>query len=351
MDDTIPVRAGEALDLSRLEDFLRRNLGKLPSDPLEIRQFSAGHSNLTYSLHMGEWEAVLRRPPFGPVAPKAHNMEREFAVLQAIHPFFPFAPKPILYSEDEAVGSPFFLMERKHGVVFDEATPDGIEVTPELGRKLSQQLVDELVRLHQIDYRATSLLSISKPEGFMKRQVEGWISRYLRAKTDEVAGADELMRWLNDHVPADGETTVIHYDYKFNNVMFSEDLSRMVGVFDWEMATVGDPLADLGAALSYWIEAEDPDWLKVGFQKLPITVMNGFMTRNDFIEAYAKKSGRDVARIHYYVTFAFFKLAVIVQQIYYRYKMGQTQDPRFAEMNRAVAALVTYAMENKPHYA
>jgi aminoglycoside phosphotransferase (APT) family kinase protein len=227
----------------------------------------------------------------------------------------------------------------------DGAFPQWIKPTKELCRQLSETMVDKLVELHSIDYKKTGLMGLSKPEGFMERQVHGWISRYLRAKTDDIQEAETVMKWLTEHIPPEREPAVIHYDYKFNNAMFSDDLKEMVGLFDWEMTTVGDPLADLGCALSYWIRADDPDILKVGLGKVPVSVNDGFITRNEFIDMYGKKSGRDVADMNFYMTFAYFKLAVIGQQIYYRYKKGQTNDSRFAGFDRFVKSLMIYGKE------
>lgn len=345
MKDTIPVRNGEELDRTRLESFLRARLPDLPAGTLEITQFPTGHSNLTYNLQIGSWEAVLRRPPLGPLAPKAHDMEREYTILKELHPHFALAPKPFLFTKDTSlVGSPFFIMERKHGVVLDTDFPDGMQVTPQACRRLSQAMVHQLVNLHAIDHTQTALAQMTRPEGFMTRQVQGWNSRYERAKTRQVRGVDELMKWLTQHTPVESGSAVIHYDYKFNNAMFTPDLLHMVGLFDWEMTTVGDPLADVGAAMSYWIQADDPDLLKLGLGKPPVTVHDGFMTRRQFIEAYGQQSGRDVSHIHFYLTFAYFKLAVIVQQIFARWKAGQTQDPRFAQMDKTVEHLVQYAL-------
>ncbi|SEN16004.1 Predicted kinase, aminoglycoside phosphotransferase (APT) family [Mesobacillus persicus] len=342
-EETIPVRQGEELDLTALEWFLRKNIDGLPYERLEIRQFSAGHSNLTYQLKMGDWEAVLRRPPLGPVAPKAHDMEREHKIISEIHPLFSPAPNPILFSDDTTiVGSPFQLMERKHGIVLDTSFPESIKPTEEIGKRLSEIMVDRLAELHSIDYKKTRLGEISKPEGFMERQVHGWINRYQRAKTDEIKEADLLTEWLAKHSPKKHEASIIHYDYKFNNAMFNHELTEMVGLFDWEMTTVGDPLADLGVALGYWVQSDDPDLLKKGFSKPSVTVYPGFLTRNEFIERYAEKSGRDVENINFYLTFAYFKLAVILQQIYYRYKKGQTSDERFSKFNETVRNLIIY---------
>jgi aminoglycoside phosphotransferase (APT) family kinase protein len=343
--DTISVRPGEELDSARLQQFLKDHIEGLPDGPLEIRQFGAGHSNLTYALSIGSWEAVLRRPPLGPVAPKAHDMEREFNILSSLHSFFPAAPKPFVFSHDSSVvGSPFFIMERRRGVVIDTEFPEGIESDKELGRRISELMVDTLVELHAVDYTQTALAGMAKPEGFMERQVGGWIGRYERAKTDDIPEVAELSEWMLSHIPVSPPPTIIHYDFKLNNAMFSSDFTKLTGLFDWEMTTVGDPLADLGAAMSYWIEADDPELLKNGFGKAPVTVTEGFYTRAEFIARYAEKSGRDVSNIDFYLTFAYFKLAVICQQIYYRFKKGQTSDARFAHFDRFVKSLIQYAL-------
>jgi aminoglycoside phosphotransferase (APT) family kinase protein len=346
MKDTIPVRRGEELNVLVLEQFLRQQI-PLPDSPLEIRQFRAGHSNLTYELKAGDWEAVLRRPPLGPVAPKAHDMKREFRILKELHPLFTLAPRPILFSDDESiVGSSFFIMERRHGVVLDTQFPEGTSVTPELCKKISETMVDMLVQLHSIDYKLTDLPKMTAPEGFLERQVFGWIQRFERAKTDEIREVELLTKWLVSHIPSSGVPTVIHYDYKLNNALFSkDDLTKIVGLFDWEMTTVGDPLADLGIAMGYWTEAKDPEELKTGLGKAPVTVYEGFLTRGEFIQLYAKKSGRDVSNMNFYLTFAYFKLAGICQQIYYRWKKGQTNDPRFSKFNQFAKALILQALE------
>lgn len=343
---TIPVRTGEEIEKSKLEEFLRASIDGLPEGELEIRQFGAGHSNLTYALKIGDWEGVLRRPPLGPVAPKAHDMEREFKILQSLSPVFPAAPKPYVFSDDPAItGSPFFIMERRHGLILDTEFPEGVEATAERGKAVSETMVDKLVELHSIDYTQTALAELAKPEGFMERQVGGWIGRYERAKTDDIEEVEALKKWLVDNLPESQTSTIIHYDFKLNNAMFSEDFSEMTGLFDWEMTTVGDPLADLGAAMSYWVQTDDPELLKSGMGKPPVTINEGFCTRDEFIRSYAEKSGRDVSQIDFYLTFAYFKLAVIVQQIYFRYKNGQTQDPRFAHFDRFVKSLIRHAYQ------
>lgn len=342
--DTIQVRANERLDEVKLQLFLKSQFPDLPEGILEISQFSAGHSNLTYCLKVGDFEAVLRRPPHGSVAKKAHDMKREFTILSALHPFLAAVPKPFVYIEDrDIIGSDFFIMERKKGIVLDTDFPKGIEHSEQLARQISEKMVDSLVALHAIPYQDTMLKDIVKPEGFMERQVLGWIERYDKAKTAQHAEVEALTTWLKDHIPTNSEATIIHYDYKLNNAMFSNDFTEMIGLFDWEMTTVGDPLADLGVAMSYWMHADDPKMLLYALGEPPVTILPGFYTRQEFIQRYAEKSGRDVSAIDYYITFAYFKLAVICQQIYYRYVNGQTKDDRFAQMDKMVAALIQQA--------
>ncbi|MGE7216308.1 phosphotransferase family protein [Priestia koreensis] len=346
MAQIIPVRKGEELDTKKLEQFLHEHLSLPSSGSLVIEQFGTGASNLTYTLKIGEWEAVLRRPPLGPVAPKAHDMEREYRILHSLHSLFPYVPMPYIFSDNAlVVGAPFFIMERKYGVTLDTEFPATVEESIRINQHVSELMVDTLVSLHEVDYKKTELVNISKPDGFMERQVHGWIQRYERSKTDEINEVDMLVKWLASRIPANSEATVIHYDYKLNNVLFTPDLNEMTGVFDWEMATVGDPLADLGVVLGYWMEDSDPPMLKKGFGKPPVTVRDGFYSRSEFIERYAKKSNRDVSNIAYYETFAYFKLAVICQQIYYRYKKGQTNDKRFEHFGTFVRTLIGHALE------
>jgi|SRR5690625_32979 len=342
--DTISVRKGEELDAKKLKKFLNENLSEVFEDELIIEQFGAGHSNLTYLLKIGDWEGVLRRPPLGPVAPKAHDMEREYTILKHLHPVYSTAPKPYVYSNDESiVGSEFFIMERRKGIILDTNFPSDITYNKKMGKQISSLMVDKLVELHNVDYKKTGLVDLAKPDGFMERQVKGWIKRYERAKTDEVDVIEKLKTYLENNIPNSPEPTIIHYDYKLNNALFSKDFKKMTGLFDWEMTTIGDPLADIGAAMSYWIQEDDSEMLKTGLGKPPVTVMEGFYTRDEFLHEYSIKSGRNLDNIDFYLTFAYFKLAVICQQIYYRYKQGQTQDERFAHFDKFVKNLIEHA--------
>ncbi|WP_368504817.1 phosphotransferase family protein [Alkalihalophilus sp. As8PL] len=346
MEQTKTVRPGEELNTKSLLSYLNEQMEDLPDEELVVRQFQAGHSNLTYLLKIGNWEAVLRRPPLGPVAARAHDMARESTVMATLAPHLSIIPQPLHFCSDQGIiGAPFFLMERKKGIVLDTEFPEDLEATPQLARTISEQMVNRLVDLHAINYEKTKLVELTKPEGFLERQVHGWIKRYHQAKTHDHKGLEDLTTFLSDRIPTSQDATVIHYDYKLNNAMFSEDGQEMVGLFDWEMTTVGDPLCDVGVALSYWIEPNDPTLLKRGFGKPPVTVQEGFFSRRDWVELYAKKSGRHVDHIEYYLTFAYFKLAVIAQQIYFRYHKGQTNDTRFAQFDQTVAALIHHGRE------
>lgn len=342
MSETITVRPGEELNTDALQQYLTQHvptLGQLQS----YTQFPAGASNLTYALQFTTGDYVLRRPPIGPVAPKAHDMKREYDILSILQPYLPQVPKPILFCDDQRVlGVPFFIMERKYGVVLDTKLPD--DYTPEMGRRISEKMIDLLVDLHAIDYEQTALVNMTKADGFLERQVHGWIERYERAKTDDIAEVVPLTTWLRDHLPDSTDATIIHYDFKLNNAMFTEEISDIVGLFDWEMTTVGDPLADLGVMMSYWVTADDDTTLKYMLGKPPVTIHPGFYTREQMMARYAQKSGRDLAAMSYYMTFAYFKLAVIGQQIYARYRNGQTNDERFAIFGKLVPQLIKHAL-------
>ena len=342
-EDTIAVRTGEAFDLPRVEQYLRSHIQGLGEGSLQVRQFPSGASNLTYLVQIGDWEGVLRRPPFGPVPPKAHDMEREAGLLQKVSPAFPLAPMPYVFCNDLSIlGVPFYVMERRKGMVLNNAFPQGVTPTGELCRQISLTVVETLVQIHAVDWQAAGLSEFGHPEGFLARQVKGWIERYFRAQTDDIPEVEPLTRWLAEHVPQSPAPTLIHNDFKLNNMILdSNDLTRPVAVLDWEMATVGDPLFDLAVSLTYWVTSEDPEELQT---VLPtVTTLPGFINRAEFMEIYAQKSGRDLSSMHFYMTFAYFKLAVIIQQIYARWKKGQTQDERFAIFGNRVRDVILYA--------
>jgi aminoglycoside phosphotransferase (APT) family kinase protein len=341
LDGTKPVRKGEELDVAKLARFL-----DVPPEQVEITQFPGGHSNLTYLVRIGEKELVLRRPPFGNTVKTAHDMGREVRMLTRLRPFYDKAPKVIASTEDESIlGAPFYLMERIRGVVIRRKLPEGS--TPAFARTLSEVVVDGLAELHAIDLAKNNLLDLGKPEGFVERQVKGWSERYVAAQTDDIPDMPALSKWLVANIPASGAPTIVHNDWKLDNLVLDEGLTKIIGVLDWEMSTIGDPLIDLGTTLSYWIEAGDDDLLK-GTALTPTTA-EGTLTRREVIDRYARQSGRDVSRILFYYVFALFKTSVVVQQIYARYKKGLTKDERFAAFIygvRALAAQATRALDS-----
>jgi aminoglycoside phosphotransferase (APT) family kinase protein len=339
--DSEALHRGEQFDGAAVGRYLAQALS-LPEAPLEVTQFPQGASNLTYLLRMGAWEAVLRRPPLGPVAPKAHDMERECRLLERLHPAFPLAPKPyLLVSDPSLIGAPFYVMERRQGVVVDQVWPAAWEKA--WGWSMMEATVNTLLSLHRVDYRAAGLADVGRPEGYLERQVQGWIGRYERAKTRELAVAPKLYTWLAEHLPVSPSPTIVHNDYKLNNLMFDpHDPSKITAVLDWEMTTIGDPLTDVGVLLAYWSEGEDRETLG---PFVSVTAQSGFPRRDDLLQLYARKSGADVSQIGYYLAFSYFKIAVICQQIYFRWYNGQTRDERFGQLGQVAANLIERSYE------
>lgn len=337
------VRVGEELDLRALEPLLAKRFGQ-GSGPWSVRQFVAGHSNLTYLLSNGHAEVVLRRPPKGPVPPRAHDVVREARVLTALNPVYRWAPRVVgVMDQASVLGFPFFLMERRAGVRIDYAGMNARKDPFKAGRQISEVMVERLVDLHAVDWLSTGLTHLVQPDGFLSRQARGWVERFERARVTDIPGAESLGQWLVTEVPPDSVPAAIHYDYKLDNVLFEPDLHDLSGVFDWEMATVGDPWVDVAVALSYWTGADDPPALHQVFGDLPVTTQPGFYTRREWLQAYCVKSGRDVPHFRWYMTFAFYKLAAILAQIYVRYLRGQTRDARFAHFDQAVRHLIGVA--------
>jgi aminoglycoside phosphotransferase (APT) family kinase protein len=346
--DAREVRPGEQLDWPRLVVWLRERLPAcdIPDldttqDP-EVSQFPGGHSNLTYLVRFGDVDIVVRRPPFGPVPPTAHDMAREFRWLSAMHRVFPLAPQPYLLCEDpEVVGSVFYAMERRRGLVVRADEP-AVLASPPARRRLSEAMIDTLADLHAIDVHRQGLGALGKPAGFVERQVRGWSDRWQRSQTTPLPEMDALASWLRQHLPGDPSSpSVVHGDFKLDNVMLDpDDVGRIVAVFDWEMSALGDPLVDLGIVLAYWSPTAPPEQRDA---LTTITDRPGYLSPAQVVEHYAARSGRDVSNIRYYQTFALFKIAVVIQQIYYRYVQGQTTDARFATFDARVAYLARHA--------
>jgi aminoglycoside phosphotransferase (APT) family kinase protein len=343
-DGSKPVRQGEELDLIRLEPYLRSQLPEL-GGALTVTQFPSGHSNLTYSISLGEKEMVLRRPPFGSKVKSAHDMGREYHVLAKLHAAYP-TPKPLVYCTDEAVlGAPFYVMERVRGVILRRKLPPELTLPPETARKLSESFIDNLAALHGLDYMALGLGELGKPQGYLERQVRGWMERYQGSKTHELPEVEPLSGWLREHMPAHSGATLVHNDYKFDNmVLDAADITRIKAVLDWEMCTLGDPLTDLGAALAYWIDPDDPPEMQA--VRWGPTGAPGMLRRSELAKRYAKTTGRDLSEINFYYVFAMFKLAVIIQQIYYRYFHGFTKDERFAALGEVAKTLMRVGLSS-----
>jgi len=343
LDQAARVRPGEELDAGRLEEFLRLSIPGL-GGRLEISQFPSGYSNLTYFLRMGGREMVLRRPPHGTKAKTAHDMSREYKVLSALHPVFPYCPKPLVYSEDPGImGCHFYVMERIQGIILRRSLPPELGFGPAELKRLTQRLVEVMAELHAVDYQAAGLGEFGKPQGYVRRQVEGWSKRYRAARTPDVPDGEAVMEWLAAEMPPESPTpTVIHNDLKLDNVVLaSDDPLKIIGVLDWEMATLGDPLMDLACTLAYWVQADDPPEMVQGASM--ITHLPGCLSRREAVEYYGQLTGRVMDRMDFYYCFGLFRLAVIAQQIYYRYFHGQTADSRFAHLGPMVALLLAKA--------
>jgi aminoglycoside phosphotransferase (APT) family kinase protein len=340
MDQSAAVRRGEELDAEKLGTFLRQHIPSLEgSAALQIEQFPSGHSNLTYLLRIGERELVLRRPPFGAKIKSAHDMGREYLILARLADVYPKVPRVLAYCQDESVlGAPFYVMERLKGIILRASAPQGLDLSPAVMRALAENFVDNLVEIHRVDYRAAGLGDLGRPAGYVRRQIEGWTQRYVNARTDDVPDVEQAAAWLAEHMPPEVDATLIHNDYKYDNLVLAlEDVSRIVGVLDWEMATIGDPLMDLGTSLGYWVDPNDPPELQS--LAFGVTTLPGNLNRRELAERYARLSGRDVSNVLFYYVYALLKIAVIVQQIYARYKAGFTQDKRFAHLIGAVRVL------------
>ncbi len=335
LDQAQEIRKGEVLNAAKLASYLSSTLLDFGTPPT-IRQFPGGYSNLTYLITTPEREYVLRRPPFGANIKSAHDMGREYRVLSCLEGIYPAVPKPVIYCQDESIiGAPFYLMERVQGVILRPSRPPKPFPEPALMRRIAEATVDNLVLLHSLELETSGLIDLGKPEGYTQRQVEGWIRRYQRAQTTEIAAMQAIEEYLLSELPVPPASTFLHNDYKYDNLVLDpERLNHILAVLDWEMATVGNPLMDLGTSLSYWVEARDPAVLHM----FNLTALPGNLNRLEVIERYHQKSGRPVQDMEYYFIYGCYKLAVIIQQIYARFVKGHTQDPRFAALGTVVQA-------------
>lgn len=328
LDRARDVRAGEEISNPLFLAFLEEKLAEYPGE-IDFLQFPGGYSNLTYLIKKGSSEFVLRKPPHGANIKSAHDMGREFKVLSLLQPSYNKIPAPICYyNEDDLLGAPFFMMERVKGLILRNEVPKGLIMTADSFRRLSENAIDNLANLHQINIKSTGLDELGKPEGYVKRQVEGWIKRYFNAQTDVIMAMNETATWMQSNIPAETPPAFIHNDYKYDNLVLDPDTLEIKALLDWEMATVGDPLMDLGTSLGYWAEQGDHPALK----SFGLTGHEGNLGRQELVERYANTTGKKVDHIVFYYVFGCFKIAVIAQQIYARYKKGLTKDPRFADL-------------------
>ncbi|MCG8413764.1 MAG: phosphotransferase family protein [Pseudomonadales bacterium] len=324
------IRAGEELDADRLKSYLEPILGSKAAN-LRLKQFPGGHSNLTYLLESGDESWVLRRPPFGSKVKSAHDMSREFRVLSALKDVYSYGPVPIHFCEDhDVIGCDFYLMNYIEGLVIRREYPIELGLSTDQIRQQLLNFFDVLSELHSVDLVEAGLDNFGKPVGYVQRQVDGWCRRWKDAHTPDTVNVDGTMQWLYDHMPEEsGKASVIHNDYKLDNVIFSvEDPLQVIGVLDWEMATVGDPLMDLGCTLGYWVQTSDPDFFRES-RTMPSDI-EGAPTRGEIIQRFQERTGLSVDNFPFYFCFGLFRLCVIGQQIYYRYYHGHTKDERFA---------------------
>jgi aminoglycoside phosphotransferase (APT) family kinase protein len=344
-DEPSSVREGEELNKETVYDFIKSNIPDINGN-IEIKQFPSGFSNLTYLIKIGEREMILRRPPFGKKAKTAHDMSREYRILKALKPVFPYCPEPLVYSEDEnIIGSSFYIMERIKGIILRKDVPDGMNISPKEAKTLSENSISVLHKLHSVDYAKAGLSDFGKPNGYVKRQVDGWSGRYRDAKTPDVPDFEKVLEWLSEKTPGEsGIVGIIHNDYKFDNTVLSlTDSTKIIGILDWEMATLGDPLMDLGSSLAYWIEKDDPPFMQA-VRQMP-TNLDGMLTRKEQVALYGSLAGIKIDNFDFYYCFGLFRLAVIAQQIYYRFYHGQTKDQRFKILSAYVKILENISLE------
>jgi aminoglycoside phosphotransferase (APT) family kinase protein len=342
LDEPSPVRADSTFDLGAFGVWLRARVSDFAGEP-EVLQFGRGYSNLTYLVRSGARELVVRRAPPGVSIKSAHDMGREFRILSALATVWGRVPRPIGYCEDPAViGTPFYVMERVKGVILRGRVPDGLVLDAATMRSVSEAACDTLAEIHGIDWRAVGLGELGKPLGYVERQVRGWADRWRKARTDDVSNMEKLGAWLEEHRPPESGATLVHNDFKYDNIVLAADLSRVVAVLDWEMATIGDPLMDLGTALGYWVQADDPPVFQV--MLFGPTNLAGNLTRVELVERWSRATGRDATNILFYYAFALFKLAVVAQQLYKRWVDGLTKEERYAVMLEGVRALAMGAL-------
>lgn len=341
IDQARDVRPEEALDLKSLSEYLSTAIPNFEGIT-ELKQFPGGYSNLTYLIKTSQREFVLRKPPKGAKIKSAHDMKREFNVLTLLQPVYKKMPKPYVYCDDEAIiGAPFFVMERVKGVILRHTPPKNLTLNAEAFKKLSSNCLLNLVDLHNLELQNSQLITLGNPDGYVARQVTGWIDRYFKAETDTITYMNAAAEWLQSNQPKTSATAFIHNDYKYDNLVLDENSLDIKAVLDWEMATVGDPLMDLGTTLAYWVEAND----NLALRAFNLTWPEGNLTREQLSKTYADLRHINIEDILFYYVFGCFKIGVIGQQIYARYQKGFTKDPRFANLIYVVKACADNAQK------
>jgi aminoglycoside phosphotransferase (APT) family kinase protein len=344
VDRAADVRAGDEIDTEAISAFVREHVPGLAGD-MQVRQFKGGASNLTYQLDFANGSYILRCPPAGTKARSAHDMWREYNVMQKLKPVYPYVPAMIAFCKDvKLIGREFYIMEKLVGIIPRANLPKGIELSEQQVRQLCANVIDKLIELHKVNYHAAGLAGLGKGAGYVQRQITGWSDRYIKAKTDNVPDFARVMHWLAAHMPQDIATCVIHGDYRFDNVVLdANEPAKVIGVLDWEMATLGDPLMDLGNSLAYWVQADDP--MQMQLSRRQPTHLPGMMTREEVIKYYCAAMGYPRIDFTFYRIYGLFRLAVIVQQIYYRFHHGQTDNPVFGSFYALVQYLNEYCEE------
>jgi aminoglycoside phosphotransferase (APT) family kinase protein len=339
------------VDPRALERYLRERLpgvaaGAAAADSIEIERHLAGHSNETFFVHMDGREFVLRRPPRGAFLPTAHDVGREYRVLSALAETSVRAPRPILMCDDASViGAPFYLMERVEGGVIRNALPQAFEVDVGCRQAIGEELVDALVELHAVDWRVVGLDGFGKPSGYLERQLRRWNGQLALTEplTRPLDDLHRVGRWLEEHIPAGGEVTIVHGDYKLDNVAYHHDApARLVAILDWEMSTLGDPLADVGWMLSFWRDSTDPEESMLDDQT--VTMLPGFQSRDELRARYEARTGRRTEDLAFHMALAVWKLAILLEGSYARHLAGVTDDPFFARLEAGVPALAGMAL-------
>jgi aminoglycoside phosphotransferase (APT) family kinase protein len=343
LDEAGAIRKGEELDTDAVDSWLKTRVPDLAGMP-RVTQYLGGASNWTYRLEYESHDLILRRPPAGTRAKSAHDMGREYNVQKALRPVFPYVPEMIAYCDDASLlGVPFYVMRRIAGIIPRARLPKGLMLDPTTARKLCISLIDRLVELHKIEADKVGLSSMGKGPGYARRQIEGWSERYVKARTWNVPSFKKVRAWLRDNTPKDVATCVIHNDFRLDNIVLDpEDPTRIVGILDWEMATLGDPLMDLGNSLAYWIQADDNFIMRM-VRRQP-THLPGMLKRQEVVEYYCAKMGFNPDTFVLYEVYGLFRLAVIVQQIYYRYHHRQTRNPAFKRF-----WIITHAIDRQCH--